>query len=140
MIYENAHYADRDNMIRLLKGSYKGPVCMVNLLKFRERAEYPDGRDADLPGREAYLRYGQAFMKIARPHGVTSIYNAPIQGLIVGEVEGLWDTIALVKYPSLSVFTTIVGSDEVAALQDHRKAGIAGQLLIMTGENGGGLG
>lgn len=30
-----------------------GPIYMLNLLKFRENAEYPDGRDTDLTGAEA---------------------------------------------------------------------------------------
>ena len=31
------------------------PIVMVNLLKFRERAEYADGRETDLSGREAVV-------------------------------------------------------------------------------------
>ena len=30
------------------------PIFMVNLLKFRERADYEDRRDSELTGREAY--------------------------------------------------------------------------------------
>ena len=30
-----------------------GPIFMVNLLKFRDRAEYEDGRETDLSGRAA---------------------------------------------------------------------------------------
>ena len=37
----------------------EGPVMMVNLLKFREKAAYPDGRDAEISGREAYGRYAR---------------------------------------------------------------------------------
>jgi hypothetical protein len=35
----------------------EGTVCMVNLLKFKEQAEYADGREASLTGREAYNLY-----------------------------------------------------------------------------------
>ena len=38
----------------------EGPIIMVNLLKFRDRAVYKDGRETDLSGREAYEIYGQA--------------------------------------------------------------------------------
>jgi hypothetical protein len=37
-----------------------GPFVMINLLKFKEKAEYADGSDGELSGREAYLRYGMA--------------------------------------------------------------------------------
>lgn len=35
-----------------------GPMCMVNLLKFKDKADYPDGAEPELSGRDAYLRYG----------------------------------------------------------------------------------
>ena len=35
----------------------EGPVQMVNLLKYREKAEYEDGRETDLTGAEAYSLY-----------------------------------------------------------------------------------
>ena len=34
------------------------PFLAVNLLKFKEKAEYADGRETDLTGREAYAIYG----------------------------------------------------------------------------------
>ena len=39
---------------------------MVNLLKFRDRAVYKDGRETDLSGREAYEIYGQAVSQYIR--------------------------------------------------------------------------
>ena len=34
------------------------PIFMVNLLKFKEKAQYPDKRETDLTGQEAYAIYG----------------------------------------------------------------------------------
>ena len=36
---------------------------MVNLLKFKEKAEYEDGRESDLTGAEAYAIYGKEVVK-----------------------------------------------------------------------------
>ena len=36
-----------------------GPIKMLNLLKFKERAEYSDGRQTKLSGFEAYLIYSK---------------------------------------------------------------------------------
>ncbi len=33
------------------------PILMVNLLKFKDKAEYEDGRVSNLTGREAYEIY-----------------------------------------------------------------------------------
>ena len=46
-----------------------GPIYMVNLLKFKEAAEYEDGRETDLSGYEAYQLYGQAVSRIIRDYG-----------------------------------------------------------------------
>ena len=35
------------------------PIFMVNLLKFKEKAQYPDKRETDLSGEEAYAIYGE---------------------------------------------------------------------------------
>ena len=41
-----------------------GPIFMVNLLKFKERAEYEDGRETPLSGREAYALYAAEVAKV----------------------------------------------------------------------------
>ena len=42
----------------------EGPVQMVNLLKYREKAEYEDGRETDLTGAEAYSLYALSLIHI----------------------------------------------------------------------------
>jgi len=37
------------------------PIAMLNLLKFRDKAVYADGRPTDLSGEQAYRIYGRAF-------------------------------------------------------------------------------
>ena len=49
-----------EQMASMLEPGPEGPIIMVNLLKFRDRAVYKDGRETDLSGREAYEIYGQA--------------------------------------------------------------------------------
>ena len=44
---------------RFFTGPDEGPFVMVNLLRFRDRAEYHDGSDTHLSGREAYDRYAE---------------------------------------------------------------------------------
>ena len=41
----------------LLQSPTDGPFYMVNLIEFRDQAEYPDGRETDLTGREANNLY-----------------------------------------------------------------------------------
>ena len=58
----------------------EGPLMMVNLLKFREKAAYADGRDPDLSGREAYRRYAQAMKKLLEARGFEQVRAIIITG------------------------------------------------------------
>ena len=46
-----------------------GPIYMVNLLRFKDRAEYEDGRATDLTGREAYDLYAAAVFELLQEFG-----------------------------------------------------------------------
>ena len=109
---------------------------MVNLLKFRAKAEYPDGRADDISGREAYKRYADQMIPIVEREGGKIWFSSEqVQGLVIGEVEDLWDAVAVVEYPSRAAFARIAMSAEVHAIGVHREAGLAGQLLILTNPN-----
>jgi uncharacterized protein (DUF1330 family) len=122
-------------------GAEDGPFVMVNLLKFKDKAEYPDGSDADLPGAAAYLRYGMAVRAFIEKVGGTAGYAGPVTGLMIGDVEELWDMVALAEYPSLAAMMEMVRDPEYQAISVHRTAGLAGQLNIKTrGTLSGGAG
>jgi hypothetical protein len=67
-----------------------GLFVMVNLLKFRERADYRDGRDAGLSGREAYARYGAGVQACLAAVDAKSLYAGAVADLMLGEVYELW--------------------------------------------------
>ena len=109
-----------------------GPFVMVNLLKFKDKAEYEDGSEPELSGREAYARYGVEVAKLVTALGGKIRYSGAVTGLMLGEVEELWDAVALAEYPSLAAFQKMALSPEMHAIEHHRKAGLAGQLNIRT--------
>jgi uncharacterized protein (DUF1330 family) len=113
-------------------GEEDGPFVMVNLLKFKPKAEYADGSDPDLSGAEAYARYGEEVRKLVEGLGGRVRYSGRVTGLMLGQVEDLWDAVALAEYPSLAAFRTMAMSPEMHAIEHHRKAGLAGQLNIRT--------
>jgi uncharacterized protein (DUF1330 family) len=113
-------------------GSEDGPFVMVNLLKFKPKAEYADGSEPDLSGADAYARYGEEVRKLVEALGGKVRYSGEVTGLLLGEVEELWDMVALAEYPSLAAFRAMAMSPEMHAIEHHRKAGLAGQLNIRT--------
>lgn len=109
-----------------------GPFVMVNLLKFHDKAHYADGSEPGLSGREAYLRYGMAVGALVERVGGKVGYAGPVTGLMIGEVEELWDMVALAQYPSPTAMRDMVMSADYQAIAKHREAGLAGQLNIKT--------
>lgn len=114
-------------------GADEGPFVMVNLLKFRDRALYPDGSDTDLSGFDAYKRYMLEVAGLIEKAGGTPGFNGPVTGLMIGEVESLWDMVALVEYPNLAAMLAMVQSPAYQAIAVHREAGLAGQINIKAG-------
>ena len=130
MNVENAVYPTPDRMGALMGNPSAEPIVMLNLLRFKDKAVYPDGRATTLSGREAYMLYGMAMQKVVEKNGGKFLFSAPVQQLVIGEVEDMWDVCALVEYPSAAAFAKIATSPEVAEIGVHRAAGLKGQLLI----------
>jgi uncharacterized protein (DUF1330 family) len=127
---ENQLYPTASRVEALMADDSGRPVVMVNLLKFRTKAVYPDGRSTDLTGRQAYDLYGAAMQKVVEKNGGRLLFGGDVASLVIGEVGDLWDTCVLVQYPSAAAFAAIVTSPEVAEIGVHRAAGLEGQLLI----------
>ena len=124
MKVENAVIPPMQQAMAFFGGTENGPFVMVNLLKFKAKAEYADGSEPDLSGAEAYARYGEEVRKLVEGLGGKVRYS--------GDVEDLWDMVALAEYPSLAAFREMAMSPAMHAIEHHRKAGLAGQLNIRT--------
>jgi uncharacterized protein (DUF1330 family) len=109
-----------------------GPIIMVNLLKFREKAKYADGRETDLSGRDAYMIYGKAVSQLLPKFGGKALLAADVTFLALGQVEDLWDEVALAEYPNRAALWAMSTSAEWREIAVHREAGLAGQLNIET--------
>ncbi len=130
MKVENATGPTPEQIQALLASDVTGPVAMLNLLKFREKAEYADGRETDLTGQQAYGLYGAQMAPFVIAAGGRLLFSGEVKNLMLGEVGELWDSAAIMEYPSKEDFVKIVGDPQVAEFSVHRAAGLAGQLLI----------
>ncbi len=128
----NQVYPTFEQIAPLAQDATPGPISMVNLLKFHDKAQYQDGRKDDVSGREAYMRYIAQMGPIVEAAGGRFLFSGDVKQLVIGEVDELWDAVGIAEYPSRREFHRIATSPEVQAIGVHREAGLAGQLLILT--------
>ena len=132
MNVQNTVLRTADDLQAFLDQDIEGSVGMVHLLKFKAGAEYPDGRATELTGAEAYGLYRGAMVERVTSGGGRLVFSGAARHLVLGEVEGLWDEVMVVEFPSKEAFVEIISSPEIAESGVHRRAGLAGQLLIAT--------
>lgn len=108
------------------------PIFMVNLLKFKDKAQYPDKRETVLTGEEAYAIYGKEVTVHLAKVGGKPIFGGNVDRLMLGEVEDLWDKVAIAMYPSRKAMLEMIMDPEYIKSAQHRAAGLEGQLNIET--------
>ena len=112
------------------------PILMVNLLKFKDKAEYEDGRATNLTGREAYEIYVTETREHLANVGAELILGGEVNGLLLGDVEELWDAFGVARYPSRKAMIAMARNPAYIESEKHRAAGLAGQLNIEVSEQG----
>ena len=132
MKVENKVMPNEKQMEEFLEEGNDEPIFMVNLLKFKEKAEYPDKRETDLSGREAYAIYGVEVVKHLEKVGGKPIFGSDVIRLMLGEVEELWDQVAIAMYPNRKAMLKMISDPDYIESAQHRVAGLAGQLNIET--------
>ncbi len=130
MKVENAVIPTPEQMKALAEDGPGGPIYMVNLLKFKPKAEYADGRETDLSGRDAYAIYGQEVVGHLAKVGGKRVLGGEVTGLTLGAVEDLWDMVGIAMYPSRKAMLTMITDPAYLKSAEHRAAGLEGQLNI----------
>jgi len=111
------------------------PVSMLNLLKFREQAQYQDtdveAGAAPISGREAYEKYSASAEPVFRRVGGRQTWIAQPQGVLIGSGEETWDLAFAAYYPSPQAFAEMVKSEDYQAATRHRTAAVVDSRLIV---------
>ena len=84
MEVKNAVMPNDEQMSDFLEKDKDQQIFMVNLLKFKDKAEYPDKRETDLTGEEAYAIYGQEVRKHLEKVGGKPIFSGKVSRLMLG--------------------------------------------------------
>lgn len=111
-----------------------GPVVMLNLNRYRERADYggdaPGGAPSDVSGQEAYMRYGAVASAVLVRVGGRVLWATQSTRTVIGDESDRYDDVIAVWYPSLAAFTALATDPEILAARAHRLAGLERAALV----------
>ncbi len=124
-----ALYPTPEQINTLLAGPADTPVVMVNLLRFKPRADAPD---EGISGEEAYRRYADQMRTFVESKGGRFIWIGRVDSQVIGTGGEGFHMIGLVEYPSRQAFVSIATDPHVQEIGKHRAAGLESQWLIAT--------
>lgn len=105
------------------------PVEMLNLLRFREIAAYPDGRKVS--GEDAYKAYGRESAPVFSRVGGKIIWRGQPQVTLIGPADERWDMAFIARYPSANAFLEMVTDPHYQQnAVPHRQAAVADSRLV----------
>lgn len=114
------------------------PVVMLNMLRFRDQAVYPPGRnEPPRTGREAYEEYERRALERVKAVGGRKLWGGTALHAVIAPDGESWDEIFLVEYPSREVFMNMVRAPEYQAFAIHRTAALFDSRLIALRADGG---
>jgi uncharacterized protein (DUF1330 family) len=109
------------------------PIQMLNLIRLRERAEYPEGHSdhgKDISGLEAYRAYGRTSGPIFRRLGGKQVWAGRPEVVVTGPAEEKWDLAFIAEYPNAAAFLAMVTDAEYREHVKHRQAAVLDSRLI----------
>ncbi len=105
-----------------------GPIHMLNLVRFRAEAIYPDGRKAT--GAEAYAAYGRESLPIFTRVGGRIAWSGDFRIMLIGPEHEHWDRCFIAEYPSAAAFGQMIKDPDYQKAVTHRQAAVEDSRLI----------
>jgi len=104
-----------------------GPVWMVNLMKYHDVADYADGRESTISGREADDLYTP--LESLAGVGAEIVFAGDVDQQLLGDAP-IWDRVAVVKYPTRRSFIEMQSRPDFQKQHAHKDAGMAETIVI----------
>lgn len=112
----------------------EGPVVMLNLLLFRDVADYsahPDlAPEAPISGQDAYARYAAHTLPLLREAGGEVLFQGAGGPFLIGPDDGRWDLMLLVRHTSAQAFLGFASNPTYLAGVGHRTAALLDSRLL----------
>ena len=109
------------------------PINMLNLIRYRDIADYPDGHDhagKGWTGARAYEEYGTTSAPIFERLGGHIIWRGRFETVLTGPVDEQWDAAFIAAYPNVGAFLAMVTDPDYKLAVVNRQAAVATSRLV----------
>lgn len=111
-----------------------GPVVMLNLLRFRDTADYSTSpelaADSPISGREAYQRYIEHTLPFLQAAGGEVLFKGKGGPFLIGPEAAHWDEVLLVRHAGVDQFMAFARNEGYLKGIGHRTAALADSRLL----------
>lgn len=104
------------------------PIHMLNLVRLRSQAAYPDGHAAT--GLEAYRAYGRESRPVLQRVGGRIHWSGRFELTVIGPDTERWDVVFIAEYPSAHAFLEMLRDPAYREAVKHRQAAVEDSRLI----------
>ena len=116
----------------IFKLGHSGPIHIINLLKFSQQVDTPEG---SISGAAAYGKYtagvGTAFVRV----GGQRIYFGRVGHIFATGDADDWDAAIVTRYPSADALAQMWLSSEFVDAHKNRTNGVERSQVLVFGEN-----
>jgi len=109
------------------------PLNMLNLIRYRDLAAYPDGHDhagKGWTGARAYEEYGATSAAIFERLGGQIIWRGRFETVLTGPADEQWDAAFIAAYPNAGAFLAMVTDPDYKLAVVNRQAAVATSRLV----------
>ncbi len=119
---------------RFVQRGLSGPIVMLNLLKFRDVADYSDhpelAPDIPISGAEAFDRYVRHALPFLRESGGDVLFLGKGGPFLIGPADEEWDRAMLIRQASVASFLSFASHAAYLAGLGHRVAAVTDSRLL----------
>lgn len=112
----------------------EGPVVMLNLLRFRDTADYAEHPElapkAQISGRDAYEKYIAHTRPFLEAAGGKLLFMGKAEHFLIGPMEECWDLVLVVEHASVEAFLGFARNKAYLAGAGHRNAALLDSRLL----------
>ncbi len=120
--------------IALFSKGIEGEIVMLNMIKFKEVADYSEfpqlAPDKKVSGEQAYQTYMQHTQPFLAESGGEVIFMGTAAEYFIGPEDQSWDLVFLVKQQSLQHFMAFATNEDYLAGIGHRTAAVEDSRLL----------